>query len=257
MNPQEFRDLSSGHALRALSPEEEQAFKAALAAHPEWQQIVDEDLAVAAELGRSMPEVPPRPELREQILGAIDAAPQLPAQSTAEQTAGAADPEPAAPAKDDGTRSRRTWRIGAFALAASVVLFTLVLFGPSMLESFAPKAPAVAALQEIEAAPDAGSETAKVGDATATLHWSDSQGRAVLVAKDMAPAEKGEDYELWIVRGEQAISLGLMRPTDGEDAMFVTDSFTPGDVVAVTVEPAGGSPTGKPTSQPILAITTA
>lgn len=253
MNPQEFRDLSSGHALRALSPEEEQAFEAALAAHPEWQSIVDEDLAVAAELGRSTPEVPPRPELREQILGAIDSVAQLPAA----QIGGGGDPEPASPLKDDGTRSRRTWRIGAFALAASVVLFTLVLFGPSVLESFAPKAPAVVALQEIEGASDAASTTAEVGDAKATLHWSDSQGRAVLVAENMAPAANGEDYELWIVRGEQAISLGLMRPTDGEEAMFVTDSFTPGDVVAVTVEPEGGSPTGKPTSQPILAIATA
>ncbi|QIM17693.1 anti-sigma factor [Leucobacter coleopterorum] len=253
MNPQEFRDLSSGHALRALSPEEEQTFGAALAAHPEWQQIVDEDLAVAAGLGRSLPEVPPRPELRDQILGAIDAVPQV----VASLSEGGADPEPASAGGEDQPTPRRAWRVGAFALAASVILFTLVLFGPNMLESFAPKAPAIVALQEIESAPDAGSQTAKVGDATATLHWSDAQGRAVLVAKNMAPAEKGEDYELWIVRGEKATSLGLMRPSEGEDTMFVTDSFASGDVVAVTVEPAGGSPTGKPTSQPILAIATA
>jgi anti-sigma-K factor RskA len=30
-----------------------------------------------------------------------------------------------------------------------------------------------------------------------------------------------------------------------------------GDVIAVTVEPAGGSPTGQPTSDPIIAIPTA
>jgi anti-sigma-K factor RskA len=31
----------------------------------------------------------------------------------------------------------------------------------------------------------------------------------------------------------------------------------PGDVIAVTVEPQGGSPTGEPTSEPIVAIPTA
>jgi anti-sigma-K factor RskA len=33
--------------------------------------------------------------------------------------------------------------------------------------------------------------------------------------------------------------------------------MSPGDIIAVTVEPAGGSPTGEPSGDPILAIPTA
>ena len=50
MNEQEFAELSAGHALGALSGDDERAFRDALAAHPEWQHIVDLDLRTAGEL---------------------------------------------------------------------------------------------------------------------------------------------------------------------------------------------------------------
>lgn len=251
MNLQEFRDLSAGHALGALSPDEEQRFQAALTAHPAWRETADADLAVAAELGRSLPEVPPRADVREQILAAIDLVPQ----AALRPAAGSSDPEPVS--ATETSRSRRTWLVGALALAASVLVFTTVMIGPRIIESFSPQAPAAVALQEIEEAADAASTTvAAPGGASVTLHWSDAQRRAVLVAEDMAPASVGADYELWIVRGEKAISLGVMKPGDDSRTMFVTDAFTPGDVLAVTVEAEGGSASGVPTSEPILAIAT-
>ena len=36
MNEQEFAELSAGHALAALSPEDERRYREALAVHPEW-----------------------------------------------------------------------------------------------------------------------------------------------------------------------------------------------------------------------------
>ena len=273
MNQQEFRELSAGHALRALTSDEEREFAAALAAHPEWQRIVDEDRAAASGLGRSIPEVPPPAGLRAQILAAIDGVPQRPAGSDAGSDASpdrdaAADAPTghAQPLADDlaaaGTATQRqasrAWRIGAFALAASVVLLSTVMFGPRIFDSFAPQDPSVVALQQVENAPDADSTSLDLpGGGSATLHWSDSEGQAVFVADGMAPAAEGQDFELWLVRGGEAISIGLMQPDEDEHGIFVADTFAPGDTLAVTVEQAGGSPSGAPTSDPILAIATA
>lgn len=265
MNQQEFRELSAGHALRALTSDEERAFATALTDHPEWQSIVDEDLATTSGLGQSIPEVPPPAALRAQILGAIDGTPQ----SEPVDVSASDRPEPS----DDHEQSEadvaaqgvaiqrqasRAWRVGGFALAASVVLLTTVMFGPRILESFAPQDPAVVALQQVENASDAASESLDLaGGVSATLHWSDSAGQAVLVADGMQPAEAGKDFELWLVRGDEAISVGLMQPEAGEQSVFVADTFVPGDTIAITVEQAGGSASGAPTSDPILAIATA
>ena len=264
MNQQEFRELSAGHALRALTSDEEHAFAAALAEHPEWRSIVDEDLAAASGLGQSIPEVPPPAALRAHILSAIDGVPQSEpvGEWTESETSGSGTSVPpedaAAPGVALQRQASRAWRIGAFALAASVVLLTTVMFGPRILESFAPQDPAVVALQQVEDASDAASESLDLGGGvSATLHWSDSEGQAVLVADGMQPAEAGKDFELWLVRGDQAISVGLMEPEEGEQSVFVADTFAPGDTIAVTVEQAGGSPSGAPTSDPILAIATA
>lgn len=276
MNQQEFRELSAGHALRALTSDEEIAFAAALSQHPQWQRIVDEDLSAAAGLGRSIPEVPPPSALRGQILDGIVGLPQQdPVADTTPHTDGveATSSQSSVGAGDSTEPSRdevaaagvarqrqasRAWRIGAFALAASVVLLTTVVFGPRILESFAPQDPAVVALQQVENASDAASESLNLaGGVSATLHWSDSAGQAVLVADGMQPAEAGTDFELWLVRGDEAISVGLMQPEAGEQSVFVADTFVPGDTIAITVEQAGGSPSGAPTSDPILAIATA
>ncbi|MBN9184524.1 MAG: anti-sigma factor, partial [Microbacterium sp.] len=60
MNEQDFAELSAGHALHALSPDDERRYSAALAAHPEWQRIADRDAATAAALADGVAaEAPP------------------------------------------------------------------------------------------------------------------------------------------------------------------------------------------------------
>lgn len=67
------------------------------------------------------------------------------------------------------------------------------------------------------------------------------------------PAEKA--YELWLLpEGENPISLGLL-PTSGETTIQpppeLRELIGPGSALAVSLEPAGGSPTGLPTG-PVL-----
>ena len=64
------------------------------------------------------------------------------------------------------------------------------------------------------------------------------------------PAVEGQVHELWIIAPDASpVSLGLL-----EDRPLVIDYPTPpeGFVFAVSVEPAGGSPTGQPTGPVIL-----
>ena len=66
-----------------------------------------------------------------------------------------------------------------------------------------------------------------------------------------------ESFELWFVRDGAAISAGTFTAEDGTTTALLDGALEAGDVIAVTVEPAGGSPTGQPSSDPIVAIETA
>jgi anti-sigma-K factor RskA len=82
----------------------------------------------------------------------------------------------------------------------------------------------------------------------------DGDGRAVLVVDGLDPAPRGMTYELWIVPGGDiaaASPAGLFPGRDGTDVVGLDGVVEDGDVVAVTVEQAGGAE--RPTSAPIVA----
>lgn len=262
MNEEQFRELSAARALHALSPEEEQAFSQALLAHPEWQTVFDEDSETASALSEVAVEVIPPTSARVAILDLISRTPQFDADEhtpTPGFLAEGSDPEaaqaPSAPkAKAGRARPMAKW----FTLAASVaVLLTAALVFP-WSDTLAPKDPITIALQQVETAADARSATAELPDgSTATLHWSVEANQAVFETVGMKSAPHDHDYELWIVRGDTPISIGVMKVGSDGDAAMLARGFTPGDVMAITVEDEGGSATGKPTSDPILVLASA
>jgi anti-sigma-K factor RskA len=71
-------------------------------------------------------------------------------------------------------------------------------------------------------------------------------GNATLYAS-IAPAPPGKTYEAWVIRGKVALPAGIFQG-GGTVNLQLTQNARPGDVIAVTVEPAGGvkQPTGKP-----------
>ncbi len=240
MKLEDFRQLSAGHALKALSSEDDIAFITAIAEHPEWQYIADEDALSATKLATSAPELAPPPQLREQILQNIALSPQLPAATT--------PPPPP-------VRGRRLRRAGLFALAASVLVATAVTFGPQLYKGLTPSDPAVIALQQVEKATDAASSAVRLDDgASVTLNWSNREGKAVLVTEQMPTLPTDQDFELWILHDGEPVSAGVMKPEHTRDVTLLANNFRPGDTFAITIETAGGSPTGDPTSAPIIAI---
>ena len=79
-------------------------------------------------------------------------------------------------------------------------------------------------------------------------------GRAVLVLDGLDPAPEGMTYEAWIVPGGElaaANPAGLFAGSDTTDIVGLEGTVEDGDVVAVTVERAGG--VDAPTSAPVAA----
>jgi anti-sigma-K factor RskA len=68
-----------------------------------------------------------------------------------------------------------------------------------------------------------------------------TSGRGYLVQSTMPALPAGQTYQLWAIIGGQPISAGLLGNRPGQ-AAFTLASTSPSSM-AVTVEPAGGSPT--------------
>jgi anti-sigma-K factor RskA len=71
----------------------------------------------------------------------------------------------------------------------------------------------------------------------------------------MPPAGEDKDYEVWSVGDDGAVSVGLMEPDpDGKARAQLVDDLDDASALAITVEPEGGSPSGQPSSDPIVNI---
>ena len=180
------------------------------------------------------------------------------------------------------------WRIGA-GLASAAAVVVAVMIGqriPLPLPSGTPSSssPTVAAAPEVAqnpapsaATPDTtttatattgtppAAATAPAASSTyvallklpeSTMQWTLSvapQRGRVNIAASGAYAKLGKhSLELWLITAKGPVSLGLL-PVDGVSVLTIPSDAATGDTVtlAVSLEPVGGSPTGKPTG-PVL-----
>ncbi|MFK4851436.1 anti-sigma factor domain-containing protein [Microbacterium sp. ZW T6_19] len=286
MNEQEFAELSAGAALHALSPDDERRFRAALAVHPEWRSVARHDADAAAALASVVEPVSPPDGIRSALLARIAETPQTDGESpTADgeaprgsvrpipkdddrdagagtlSTSGVAEPAAPSPSSSDidsaPAGSRRGRRL-LFVLAACIVLLVGIGVGTVVVNGILDRPAPVVALEQIEGSDDAQQASVSLdGGGTAIAHWSASLGRAVLVTEDIAAPADGHTYELWFVRGDGAVSAGTFSVEGGHAIAELKGEMRPGDAIAVTVEPDGGSPTGRPSSDPFIVIPTA
>lgn len=253
-----FRGLAAAYSLDALDADERAAFERALAGSPELRDEVGAYAESAAHLAEQVePSVPP-PSLRDRLMAQAEATPQV-APDAAEPAPAVGAPVPpetraAGPAE---TAARRRWfqRPGAIiaAAAAAVVLVAGVVIGVGW-----PGPNGWGAQRElaaIAAAPDARSQTLEVeGGGEITLVSSAEQGRSAVVVEGLPELDADQTYELWYIDETGAAPAGTFDVRGDETWRILEGEFTPGVVVGVTVEPAGGSP--QPTTEPIVAIAT-
>ena len=84
----------------------------------------------------------------------------------------------------------------------------------------------------------------------------DARTRDVGLSHVTGARAEGRDFELWVIEGQQApVSLGII-PAGANVHLAVSDAISDriesGSVFAISLEPAGGSPTGQPTG-PVVA----
>lgn len=152
-------------------------------------------------------------------------------------------PAAAPPARRSWYDSLAVWRGLAAASAAVAVVAVGLNFLPATLEEPRETAQLVAALQPSES--DV-SFLARYDETVGELHLSGSG----------TPAGTGNDYELWFIEGEDApISMGVVAIDEPQRLVVdqaLRDQLGEGVTLAVTLETAGGSPTGAPQG-PIVA----
>ena len=94
------------------------------------------------------------------------------------------------------------------------------------------------------------------GEQRWSLSLSGDRRQLRITSLQVMPAGEELDYELWIVPADSApLSLGTIRPASSVQMLQLTDvqaaALTSQFLLAVSLEPGGGSPTGAPTG-PVL-----
>jgi anti-sigma-K factor RskA len=232
-----FEELKDAYVLGALPEEERREFEEYLAAHPERRAEIGELGALASLLALSPQEQEPPPELRSRIMDTVEAE--------------AVPPSP----------SRRSWlaRIGELLSARNLALgaatmLVIGLFSWNMLlqGEMQDLQGRVQSLQDQPQEPQmvelGGAGTEQGARAELVTLEGD---RAVLVVENMPPVPEGKTYQIWVIEDDVPQPSGLFKPKQDSVAAVVEHPLGGGDVIAVTVEPEGGSP--KPTSDPMLA----
>lgn len=231
--------LSGAYALDALPPDESRAFTDHLAQCPTCRQEVAELRTTAAQLGLAVTEQPPA-SLRERVLDTVSQTRQVPPDSAR-----------------TGDHYRRTTRQRQLAAAAALVLVAggggLAL--GQVLDEPGPTA-ARPSITAVVNAPDARGDTTRLrGGGTMTVISSPRLGRAVVISDNLPPLQAEKIYQLWLVNPDGRVRSADVFIDNAQTAATgakLVGGVRPGDQIAITREPAGGS--DQPTMAPLAVI---
>lgn len=222
-------DLSAAEfALGTLDSAERAVLAARRRREPELDAAIEDWERRLSPLAEAMPSVDPPRDFLDDILARIAAGGQG-ADSSADVV--------------ELNRRLVRWRLSA--IAASIVAVILAV-GIGVREATRLAAPHefVAVLQ-------------KSADQPAFIVTINLDTRDLTVRPVAAPPQAGKAYELWIINDKlgDPRSLGLLdaaNPTVTPSLNKFDRAVVESATYAVTVEPPGGSPTGKPTSAPVF-----
>lgn len=223
MEQSEVHALTAAYALDALDEAEEREYEE----HLRGCESCREELALftdtAAALAYAVEAPPPPAALRDRILSA---------------------------ARDERAvvvpfRPRRSlsYALGGVAAVAAAAALALGVWANSLSD----EVDRIEATNAILADPNA--RTAELSGADGRLVVSDT-GDAVLVVAGLERAPSGQDYQAWVIEGNEPRPAGVFEGADGADVVRLRERVPPGAVVAVTLERNGG--VSAPTSEPLF-----
>ncbi len=241
--------LAGAYALDAVSETEAAQFRRHLEQCEACAQEVRELRETAARLGAAMDEQPPS-GFKDRVLAEMRTTPQLPPRT------GQAEPE-------ERTRGPRRWPM-LFAAAAAVIGLALAgVFGAVALNTSSQLHSAQSQLDdarnrylpvaELLAAPDAQTvHVAAPHGGGGTVMVSHQLDRVMFLQSGLPPVPAGQVYEAWLMGPELAPRPAGLLPGGPSGSLVVADGLAGAQQFAVSVEQAGGSPTGKPSKDVVL-----
>ncbi|HEX3388136.1 MAG TPA: anti-sigma factor [Streptosporangiaceae bacterium] len=239
----DLHGLSGAYALDALTGLELDQFEHHLHRCPPCENEVRGFRETATRLALAVAASPPL-ALRERVLTAASVTRQLP-------------PEVRDMPRARARPARGPWlpRLGvavaAAAVAAAVALGVIQSSTQQQLNHARAENASVAA---VLAAPDTRLVVRPTtAGGRATVVASQSRHALIISTAGLPALSGGKVYELWFVAGRAARRAGLLpAPAAGRTAPLLAPGLVPGDAVALTVEPAGG--TSQPTTKPIVVV---
>ena len=261
-----YEELLPAHALGALDPEERRELEAHLAACAECRERLAGWGATAEALAASAPPVRPSPEVRERLLGRVEASRPEAVADGSRRRSGLGPLAVAASVLVAlgaglvaGLVAARTWtdRETAERRAEVAVLEERLAESRREVEAIRLRLAALTELTEILATSPPGREVLLAGLEAAPqgqgrLYVDPAAGRGVLVAGNLRPLPEDRVYQLWTIADGVPRSAGIFRPGPGGAALHLVEDVPAEapDAWAVTVEPAGGVP--QPTGEMVL-----
>lgn len=265
--------LAAEYALGTLDGDERAQADALMAGDKEFAALVETWSHRLAALNQMVGSVEPRTEVWDRIREAAGLSgaqmPLLLPEAPPPPVAGTVVAEPAAVAETGNVvvfpAAVRRWRtiataMGAIAAALIAIVVTQAVRPDMLPESIRPQ-PRTQVVQ-VPAPPQPApaqyvAVLQKDGGSPAFILTVDGATRNFTVRKVDAAAEPGKSYELWVISDRLGAprSLGVIGEGDFT-ARTTLAAYDPAIVTnatyAVTVEPSGGSPNGKPGSDPVF-----
>ena len=255
VEPESVHALTGAYVLDAVDDDEREAFEQHLAVCNDCREEV---LSLRSAVARmpAVSAVAPPPELRANILSAIAAVRPLPPLPEEDAPPPAAPIEPSSGRHDElaarrANRRASRWRL--VAAAAAVVALGGVSWGLLAPEDLGGREIGVieresdVQLAELMSAPDLQVYTSAAGEGVqGTVLRSDSLGTAAMLLQDLPEVGDDQEFQAWNIVGETPASAGVFSAADGTATVLLEGDVTDAEVIAVTVEPVGGSdqPTG-------------
>jgi anti-sigma-K factor RskA len=252
----EAEELAALCVLDMLTPQEAAPVHAHLAGCDQPHTDITRAAEAAGALALSVEPVQPPGQLRDRLMAAVAATPQVPDPLDADDTVAAA-PRNVIALERGRRRARGIW-IGL--AAAAVIALLLGAWNLSLQRQLSDTDQQLALVrQAVAAAADPASQVASI---TGTEVAPGISGIAVVPASGTGyllleglPALAGDQvYQAWYLAGGAPTSAGLMDPSGtGISVLAGVDPVAGTDTIALTVEPAGGVP--QPTGAVVAAGT--
>ena len=233
MNHKRFDEVKDAYVLGALPEQERRELEEYLAAHPERQAEIDELGNVASLLALSPPEQEPSPELRRSIMAVVEA--QRPPARTRSWLAGVKE-----------LLSVRNLTLGAAALLV-IGLFSWNMLLQGQVKDLQGQVASLQDSQQSRMVALAGTGAAQRAEAEVILL---KDHKAVLMAEDMPRVPENKTYQIWVIEDDVPQPSGLFEADGDTVAAVVEKPLNEDDVIAITIEPNGGSQ--QPTTDPML-----